>query len=485
MNNLVKLDLLKRSRPSGLLGLALDGSRLEGVVLRRTNGSLQVHQSFAVTLSLDPLTNDPALVGREIRNQLDASGVRERHCVVGLPLKWTLVTHTQMPDLPEADVASFLQIEAERGFPCDVATLHLATSRYRLPSGEQHATLLGVPRNHVALLEQVLRAAQLKPVSFSLGITALQRAGVEASNGVLTLLIGESQVGLQVICDTGVAALRALEGAIEIESGRRQFHPDLVAREVRITLGQLPAGLREAVRRIRIFGPRDLGQALADELQLRLESMDLQVEVVTSYAANEFGVQLPPQAPVSPAFSLAAGPLAGRAALFEFLPPKVTALQQLAARYSSGKLQRVGLIAALLLLGVGGLFAIQQWQLLRLQSKWTAIGPRVRELEAMQQQIRRFRPWFDSSLRSLSILQRLTEAFSEDGVVTAKTVEIRDQTTVTCSGIARNNQALLQTLERLRSLPGVADLNRGPTRGQSPMQFTFDFRWSEGRKNDN
>jgi len=157
MNNLVNLDLLKRSRPSGLLGLALDGSRLEGVVLRRTNGSLQVQQSFAVTLSLDPLTNDPALVGREIRNQLDASGCRERHCVVGLPLKWTLVTHTQMPDLPEADVASFLQIEAERGFPCDVATLHLATSRYRLPSGEQHATLLGVPRNHVALLEQVLR----------------------------------------------------------------------------------------------------------------------------------------------------------------------------------------------------------------------------------------------------------------------------------------------------------------------------------------
>ncbi len=72
---------------------------------------------FSVSLSLDPLTNDPELVGREIRNHLDAVGIRERHCVVGLPLKWALTTHLEVPELPEADVASFLQIEAERGFP--------------------------------------------------------------------------------------------------------------------------------------------------------------------------------------------------------------------------------------------------------------------------------------------------------------------------------------------------------------------------------
>ena len=45
-----------------VLGLALDGARLDGVVLRRTNGSLAVLQSFSATLALDPLTAAPELV---------------------------------------------------------------------------------------------------------------------------------------------------------------------------------------------------------------------------------------------------------------------------------------------------------------------------------------------------------------------------------------------------------------------------------------
>src|SRR5436190_4050648 len=174
MINLLNVNKLKRQRLSSLLGLALDGSRLEGAVLRRSNGSLEVQQTFSVSLSLDPLTAAPELVGREIRNHLEAAGVRERHCVVGLPLKWALTMHTRLPDLPEADVASFLQIEAERGFASDVATLLLATSRCQAASGERHATQVGIPRNHITLLEEVLGAAQLKPVGFSLGITALQ-----------------------------------------------------------------------------------------------------------------------------------------------------------------------------------------------------------------------------------------------------------------------------------------------------------------------
>src|SRR5206468_358173 len=108
---------------------------------------------------------------------------------------------------------------------------------------------------------------------------------------------------------------------------------------VRITLGQLPAEFREAVKRIHIFGPRDLAQKLSDEIELRLEPMGLRVELVAGYAAGEFGVHLPSGATVSPAFSLAASQLAGRGPLLEFLPPKVTAFQQLAARYSSGRLR--------------------------------------------------------------------------------------------------------------------------------------------------
>jgi hypothetical protein len=113
------------------------------------------------------------------------------------------------------------------------------------------------------------------------------------------------------------------------------------------------------------------------------------------------------------------------------------------------------------------------------------MAPKVHELEAVQQQIRQFRPWFDDSLRGLSILRQLTSAFPEDGVVSAKTVEIRDLNTVMCTGTARDNQALLKTLEHLRAAGGVSELRVSQIRGKSPMQFTFDFHWNEGGKVEN
>ena len=166
---------------TSLLGLALEGSRLEGVWLKRSGDALQVAGSFAVTLTLDPLTAAPELVGREIRNHLDAAEIRERRCVVALPLKWALATHAKVPQLADADATSFLQLEAERSFPCDVTTLVTAASRCKLAGGEEQATFVGMPRGHVAALEAALRAAGLKPESFSLGITALQRPAADTA----------------------------------------------------------------------------------------------------------------------------------------------------------------------------------------------------------------------------------------------------------------------------------------------------------------
>ena len=480
MNNVLKIKFGKRKRLTSVLGLTLNSGRLEGVVLRLTNGSLEPQQSISAALSLDPLTAAPELVGREILNHLSAAGVRERHCVLGLPLRWVLTTHTELPPLPEADAASLLQMEAERSFPSDVTTLQLSGSRCPLPESKQHVLLAGIPKAHLATLEQVLAAAKLKPVSFTLGLSALQPPAMEKSNGVLALTIGESQVSLQITSGGGVAALRALEGAIENEGGRRQLHADLVAREARITLGQLSAGLRETVKRIHIFGARDLAQQLADEMELRFEPMGLAVEIVSAYGADEFGPGFPAATPVSAPFSLAARVLAGQAPAFEFLPPKPTTLEQLAAKYSSGRLQTVGAAAAGILILVGGIFLIQQIQLWHLRSQWKGMATKVAQLNDLQDKIRQYRPWYDDSYRELAILRQLTLAFPEDGSVTAKTIELRDDGTIACSGNARDYAALLQMLDRLSAEPGVTAVHRDLIHGKAPMQFTFDFHWNPG-----
>ena len=481
MNSAPLFKFRKRKKLASVFGLVLEGGKLEGVVLRRANGALQKLQSFSVPLALDPLTAAPELVGREIRNQLDAAGVRERACVVGLPLKWVLATQTELPPLPAADAASLLQLEAEKGFHADAATLQIASSRCALAGGKKLVLLGGIPGAHVVALEQILAAARLKPVSFALGISALQVAGNEKSDGVLALAIGESNVALQVTAGGGVAALRALEGAIEAEGSHRTLHADVITREARVTLGQLPAELRDQLKRIRIFGPRELAQQLADEMELRFEPMGLKVETVFAYAPDTFGATLPSDAVPSAAFSLAANALTGRAPAFEFLPPKPTLVEQLVTKYSSGRLRTTGAVAAGVAAIVLGLFLFQEFQLWHLGKQWQRMAVKVTELKNLQDKIQQYQPWYGGNYRSLQILRELALAFPEDGVVTAKVITIRDDGSVNCSGSAQNNAALLPVESKLSSAAGVTDVHLEQSRGSKPpIQFVFSFKFNNG-----
>jgi hypothetical protein len=131
------------------------------------------------------------------------------------------------------------------------------------------------------------------------------------------------------------------------------------------------------------------------------------------------------------------------------------------------------------------LFCYQQWQLTNWRTQWAAISAKVTELEQITQKINQFRPWFDESVRGLTILKQLTLAFPEEGTVSAKTVEIRDLNQVSCSGIALDNQALRRTVEKLSATRGVTELHRSQTRGKAPIQFTFDYHWSKEANNEN
>jgi hypothetical protein len=478
--------LLPRGRQPGttLLGLSLDGSRIEAVLVRRTNGSLEVLKSFTTTLSLDPLTNAPELVGRELRKQLDEHSITERWCTVCLPLNWALALTIKLPDLADADLASFLQLEAERGFPYGPEALVTASSQAKLGNAERWATLLGVPRNHLTRLEAVLAAAQLRPAHFALGLPTLAPAG--RTDGVLTLLPGESNISLQLTLGGGILLLRTIEGAFELEGPERQLQADHVLREVRITLGQLAPEVRDAIKQVNVLGKSDDADELAESLQPRLRDMGLHVEQIRLHTAEDFGVKVPANTALSPALALAARRLANQPNLLEFLPPKISAWQQFSSKYSSPKLVTVGAtagaIAALVLLA----FLVQQVQLWYWGARWNSMKKEVYALEDMQANIRQYRPWFNESFRELTIMKRLTESFPEDGLVSVKTVEIRDGSkpgeppTVTCTGTARNRGALTRVTDKLGTNRNVLNVHTEQTRGTSPMEFTFNFQWSEG-----
>lgn len=464
-----------------VLGLTLDGGRMEAVVLRRTNGSAQIVKTHSGELALDLLHNEAELVGREIRNQLDAAGIRERRCVVGLPASWVLTAQSRLPDLPPEDVPAFLELEAERNLPCALEDLQRTTSRFQAPGGGAYATHLAVRRDYLARLEAVLTAAQLKPVGFSLALTAAPGALADAERGVITALVTEAGVDLLVAAGGGVVAVRSIEEVFDAEGGERRVQGDLVARELRVTLGQLPDDVRPLIQRLQIIGSGHFAQQLAAELRRPAEALGLSVEQVAGYAGPHHGMRLPLNAPVSPALSLAAEQVGTGGLRFQFLPPKPTVWEQLAARYSTRKLGWVGATAGAGALILLGLFLFQHIQLSRLRAEWAAIRPKVTELENVQASIKKFRAWHDATPTSLNILQRVTEAFPAEATVSAKTFEIRGGgTSVIINGVARDNTALLQTLDQLRAVPQVSAVKVEQIRGRAPMQFTFDFKWTGG-----
>ena len=478
------MKLFKTYRPSSVLGLALEGRQLEGVLLRRSNGGFKVARRLHTTLSLDLLTDDPELVGREIRNHLEEVGITERRCVLCVPLQWALTLSVPMPELPPADAQSFLHLEAERGFPYSPGDLAIVQSRHVDTRGADHISQVAIPRGHLARVEQSLRAARLKPVSFSLGVTTLN-AIAPSREGLLTLALGEGSVELLISTGGGVAALRTIEGAFESDGGKACADADLVSREIRITLGQLPRELREPIKRVRVFGPGASVVPLLDELRPGLKEMNLECGPGAAPAVEGFDPHAPGQSGAAEAAALAAQWLKGQPSDFEFLPPRANPLTQILTRFSSRRVLYAGAAVGAVIFVVGLMFFWQQWRLSSLESRWREIQPRVEDIVAIQQQMRKFRPWFDVSAQNLRVLRKLTEAFPVEGAVTAKTLEIKDLSEINCSGQARDNQAMLKLLDQLREAPAISDVKVQQVRGKSPLLFNLSFRWTEGASHEN
>src|SRR5262249_9426528 len=155
-----------------------------------------------------------------------------------------------------------------------------ASSRFQTANGEKFATLVAIPRHHLARLEEALRAARLVPVSFTLASCALQDPSDRSSDNALALFASNHSLALKAVCNGGIAALRTLDSGIETEGAHKKIDADFLAREIRITLGQMPGPIRESLRTIKIVGPSSITQKLSSDLSSRVKSSNVSVEAV-------------------------------------------------------------------------------------------------------------------------------------------------------------------------------------------------------------
>lgn len=459
-----------KKRPQSVLGLTFSEGQLKAFHLARTKSGLEVVKAATAVLTLDLTHPEVELVGREIKNHLDAAGIRERACVVGLPAHWVMSQHTPVPEMSPEDTVSFLQIEAEKGFPVDPAQLQIARSFQKSSTGT-YVTQLAVRREQIDHLTAVLKAAGLKAVSFSLGLAVLPESNAPAGRGRIVVAVDPMGVTLLVAAGGGIAAFRTCEASIESEAGEKVVNGAAVARELRITFEQVPVDLRAEVGELFLTGDTTMVRQLAERLGdwakaagLTLTRGDLPEKNLADQMTH----------------GLAAHWLEDSAPDLEFLPPRPSRWALLMARYSSKRLATAGFALAAAAVLALGVFAWQQFERWSLRSEWSAMETQVNGLDTVQTRIREFRPWYDTSFRALTIMKRVTECFPENGAVTARSFELHGNTVVTISGTARDNSSLLLVQAQLRKAKEVQGLKIEQIRGKTPMQFTLTFRWNAG-----
>lgn len=458
---------MKPKPRTSVLGLNVAEGHLYAARAVRTKGNVTIEAAAAAPFALDVLQPDAEPVGRAIKQPLEAAGLRETACVVAIPARWVMTQHTKLPDLGPEDAASFLQLEAEKGFPVDPDQLMIVRSMQRSTDGT-HVTQLAVRRDQIEQLATAVKAAGLKPISFSLGLAALPGAIPPAGSGRITVAAEAGGVTMLVAAGGGVAAFRTCESHLETEAGERVLSGAAIVRELRLTFEQVAAELRAEVKQLCLIGD----PALVRQLNAS----------VTDWAKSA-GLALQP---VNPSEKSLAADLAASVArhvvevggsALEFLPPLPSRWSLLLARYNAKRLGTVGFAVAAIAVVTLLAFGWQEFRRWSLSSEWGAMQAQVTMLDGVQARIREYRPFYDTSFRTLTIMRRVTECFPDNGSVSAKTFELHGAT-VTVSGQARDNAALLRTLEALRKVPEVQALKVEQIRGKTPATFNFTFHWN-------
>jgi hypothetical protein len=342
--------------------------------------------------------------------------------------------------------------------------LRLGYCVYTLSGGQPRATLAVVSAKRLKAVETLVETLGKKLVSVSLALadalTDPQPTLHFQANGSHTDVIITGGGG-------AIAALRSL--ASPMGTAEVPFDPGAFCREVRITLGRLPISIRKEVIQAQFGGSQESARRLCLEIRGDLQRMGISAPDCDEAAAD-------PDVSNPGAAAAAAGRLLrGEAVPFEFVVPEVRRWEATLTRLNIQKNRRyAGAVVVVILLPLF-LFFVRSEIESHLNNEWSAMRDNVAELDALQQKIHRFRPWFNPAPETLQALESLIAAFPEQGDVWAKNIQITSGYHVTCTCFARNYSVLQPMLDRLRARPGITGLQVGQTRGDKPVQFSITY----------
>jgi hypothetical protein len=464
-----------RWRVPAVLAITLQSRSVLVDHVRRENGGSRVLKTRCLPIGADQLMEDPEQAGRALADLLKGEGLGERRCVVCLPASWVLSTSTELPEVSQEDLRSFLELRAEREFPFAAADLHLAYSVFESEPGVRNATLAALPSRKLEAVRAMLERAGCRPVSISLALEVGMSEEGRNEGGGLNVLVNGNHFDLVVMAGGGVAALRSVSAPEWGGEGGSGIDGDRIGRELRITLGRLPEDVRRRLAKARFVGERRSAEAVLEATQAQLHRLGLQGIVP---ASTKMSGREDPDAPAPGiAARVAERHLQGQQILFEFVAPETKAWHAFMRRYDTLRNRWIAAVALCCLVLPAVLLAVRTRIENRLAAEWNKLEPVTEELGMIQSRLREFRPWFETGTPSVEMLHGLVSAFPESGEVWAKRIELKEDAKVVCAGFARDQGVWMDFLDDVGAQPGVTDLNVQSVRGDRPVQFDLSFTW--------
>jgi hypothetical protein len=388
-----------------------------------------------------------------------------KDCIVVLPSHLAPSVILKVPDIDPEDQRGFIQIQAEQQLPLPLSEVHLATHEFQI-GNQDHALVVGLRRDTVSKLKEAVIANGFQVASITVDIAGVVDHAVDGNVSLADscqLIQGQSSLTMVTHAEGGPTGLRHFHLA------NGGMDAATLERELRITLGQFPQSSRRQLTTLRTA---KLPGASSEQPVPISEHRSLAgLNVVDGTETSDLFV------PIASSFFLkGTSPL-------EFLPSISSRFDKIYGQFNSRRNLWVGLMSVVALTAIAFLYQI--FRLDDLQKDWNRMKDRVAVVEAAQGKIREFRPWFDSSVPSLTTARAITKAFPETGEIWLKQLNIRNDSKnmknvskVMANGSSSDQNTLLDTQDKLRITSGISNFKGKSLQGSDPISFSFEFDWN-------
>jgi len=361
-------------------------------------------------------------------------------------------------DCVVVDRKGFVQIQAEQRLPLPLNEIHLATHEFQI-GNQDHALVVGLRRDTVSKIKEAVIANGFQVASITVDIAGVVDHAVDGNDSLADccqLIQGQSSLTMITHAEGGPTGLRHFH----LNNG--WMDAATLERELRITLGQFPQSSRRQLTTLRTA---------------KLPGASSEQRVPVSEHRSLAGLNVVDGTETSDLFARIASSffLSGTSPL-EFLPSRTSRFGQIYGQFNSRRNLWVGLMSIVALTAITFLYQILH--LNGLQKEWNGMRDRVVAAENIRGKIREFRPWFNSSVPSLTTVRAITRAFPETGEIWLKQLNIRDASQVMATGSSRDQNSLLATLDKLRITSGISNLELKSQQGSDPIFFSLEFDWN-------